>query len=284
VPDGALRATLPHSTTAAFAPDGTAITAGDGKVRFWSIDGQELASVDCPYPADRLVLDPAGRWLFVVGTTAGDVLVIDVASRTAHARLRVRNPEVSGIAADASRVAITDGTVIRLWQLGTWVALGELVGHKAQTDDVSFLPDGRLVSSAFDGALVWRGNQLVARLPDTSMVYSAAASPDGAVLATTGTDGAIHIWDAATYRGLLRLPSYRTAGWAVRFSHDGESVISTGNDGQLVIWRLARHTRSTRELAEIVQCRVPLRLEGDLVLPRSLDLADPRCHARPDAP
>jgi len=98
VPDGALRATLPHSTTAAFAPDGTAITAGDGKVRFWSTDGRELASVDCPYPADRLVLDPSGRWLFVRGTTAGDVLVIDVASRTARARLPVRNPDVSGIA------------------------------------------------------------------------------------------------------------------------------------------------------------------------------------------
>jgi WD40 repeat protein len=171
-----------------------------------------------------------------------------------------------------------------MWQLETWVALGELVGHKALIDDVWFLPDGRLVSSAIDGAMVWRGNQLVAKLPDTSMVYSAAASPDGAVLATTGTDGAIHVWDAATYRGLLRLPSYRTAGWAVRFSHDGGSVISTGNDGRLVIWRLPRRTRSTRELAEIVHCRVPLRLEGDLVLPRSLDFADPRCQARPDAP
>jgi WD40 repeat protein len=284
VPDGALRATLPHSTTAAFAPDGTPITAGDGKVRFWSIGGRELASVDCPYPADRLVLDPAGRWLFVLGNTAGDILVIDVASRTAHARLRVRDTEVSGIAADASRVAITNGTVIRMWQLGTWMPLGELVGHKGQVDDVWFLPDGRLVSSAIDGTLVWRGNQLVGRLPDTSMVYSAAASPDGAVLATTGTDGAIHLWDAATLRHLLRLPSYRTSGWAVRFSRDGESVISTGNDGQLVIWRLARHTRSTRELAETVHCRVPLRLEGDLVLPRSLDFAEPRCKARQDAP
>jgi hypothetical protein len=56
-------------------------------------------------------------------------------------------------------------------------------------------------------------------------------------------------------------------------------VVSGGNDGRLVTWDLAQRERSAAELAEIVRCRVPLRLEGDVALPREVDFDDPACKA-----
>ncbi|MGH7633519.1 MAG: hypothetical protein ACRENC_07295, partial [Gemmatimonadaceae bacterium] len=55
--------------------------------------------------------------------------------------------------------------------------------------------------------------------------------------------------------------------------------ISGGDDGRLVTWQLTRTPRSAFELARIVRCRVPLRLEGDVALPRDLDFDDPGCRA-----
>lgn len=44
-------------------------------------------------------------------------------------------------------------------------------------------------------------------------------------------------------------------------------------------WQLTRTPRSTSELAAIVRCRVPLRLDGEVALPRDLDFDDPACRA-----
>jgi len=280
VPAGTLIARLGHKITAAtYGPGGQLITAGDGKVTFWTPTGVELGSVALAYAADRLVLDPSRRWLFVRGETSS-ILVVDVAARAALTQLAVLDHQVLGLTTDESRVAITDGTTIRLWQLGSWVPLGTLIGHKGLITDVWFLRDHRLVSAAADGALVWgRDTQLVAKLADTNHVFAFASSPDGTLFATTGSDGAIRIWDAATARILLVLPGHRLPAWALQITHDGATAVSGGNDGRLVTWDLTRRTRAPSELADIVRCRVPLRLEGDVALPRDLDFDDPQCRS-----
>jgi hypothetical protein len=63
----------------------------------------------------------------------------------------------------------------------------------------------------------------------------------------------------------------------LQLTHDGAATISGGDDGRLVTWQLTRRPRSTFELARIVRCRVPLRLAGDIALPRDLDFDDPTC-------
>jgi WD40 repeat protein len=269
----------PRITAATYARDGQLITAGDGKVRFWTATGAELGAVALDYTADRLVLDPTGRWLFVRGETSS-VLAIDIPARAATVHLGIRDHQVLGLAADDSRVAITDGATVRLWQLGSWIPQGALIGHRGVVTDVWFLHGGRMLSAAADGTLVWgRDTQLVAKLADSDHVFAFATSPDGNLFATTGTDGAIRIWDAVTARILLVLPGHQLAAWALQITHDGATAISGGNDGRLVAWDVSRRTRSPSELADIVRCRVPLRLEGDVALPRDLDFDDPTCRS-----
>jgi WD40 repeat protein len=226
-----------------------------------------------------MITDPGGRWLFVCGATSS-LLVIDLASRTAATRLAIRDWDVTAVAADATRVAVGDDQSIRLWRLGTWEPLGELVGHRNQVSYLWFLPDGRLVSLANDTALVWgRDNQLRARLTDGERVYSATASTDATFIATIGSEGAVKIWDGATYHKLLALPSHRLPSLFVQVTHDGATVLSAGRDGRFVTWDLDHPTRSPAALADIARCRVPLRLAGDVALPRDLDFDDATCAA-----
>jgi WD40 repeat protein/serine/threonine protein kinase len=280
LPAGTSSARFPAGVTAAgYLPGGTVVTAGDGRVRFWTADGHELGAVASGRDVDRLVVDPTGRWLFVSGATSS-ILVIDAERRAPLVRLEVGDEHVLGLAANRSYVAITDGAAIRLWRLGTWAAVMTLVGHKSPVQDVWFLPDGRLVSAAGDATLVWgTDGSLLARLADTSYVYALATTPDGSLFATTGSDGAIRVWDATAYRLLLQRPAHGLPAQALQLAHDGAATISGGNDGRLVTWQLTRTPHSTSELAAIVRCRVPLRLAGEVALPRDLDFEDPTCRA-----
>lgn len=284
VPDGALLVKLGavNIAAASYTHDaGVIVTAGEHSVMFWTTAGQELGTIPLGYAADRLVIDPSGRWLFVRGATSS-ILVIDLESRTAVKHLAIRDSKVRGIAADASRVAITDGRSIRLWQLGSWDPVGELVGHRSAVAELWFLVDGRLVSTASDTVLVWGADgQLCGRLAGGERVFDVSASADGAFIATTSNDGAVRIWDAARYRRLLVLPGHRLPAHDVHVTHDSASVLSAGSDGRLVTWEIDHRSRSLSTLAEIVRCRVPLRLEGDVALPRDLDFDDPTCESQP---
>jgi WD40 repeat protein len=280
IPDGAALATLGTArvTTASYTRDANVVaTAGERSTTLWTMTGQELVEIPTGYAADRLVIDPSGRWLFVRGVTTS-VLVIDLALRRPATHLTIRNNDVRAIAADASRVAITDGRTIRLWELGTWQPAGEFVAHRSTVEDLWFLADGRLVSAANDTVLVWGvDGRLQGRFADGERVFDVAASPDGAFIATSCNDGAIRIWDAQTYRRLLVLPSHHLPVFNVSITHDSAAVLSAGSDGLLVRRELDHQARAFTALAEIVRCRVPLRLEGELALPHELDFADPTC-------
>jgi WD40 repeat protein/tRNA A-37 threonylcarbamoyl transferase component Bud32 len=278
LPGGTVTSAFGSAITAAtYLHDGSLVTASDNQVSFRTSKGAQLGAVAVGYAVRSLILDPTGRWLFVQGQEK-TVVVIDVAARAPVARLEIQEGLARSVAVDGSRVAITDGATIRLWQVGTWAPAGTLVGHKYIVRTLWFLVDGRLVSAAGDATLVWgRDMRLLAKLDDTGHSYALAGSPDGALFATTGRDGMLRVWDAASYRLLLQLPAHRQSAFALRFTHDGTAVISGGNDGRVVTWDLTRRVRSAAELAQIVRCRVPLRLEGDVALPRDLDFDDPEC-------
>jgi WD40 repeat protein len=206
-------------------------------------------------------------------------MVIDVAARRALVRLGVGDSQVAGIATDGTRVAISAGATIRLWQLGTWASLGTLVGHRYQVSGLWFVSE-RLLSVSVDATLVWEpSGRLAAKLADNNRVFALATPSDGSLFVTTSSDGAIRVWDAASYRLLVHVPVHRLPARVVQLTHDGTTAISGGDDGRLAIWDLTQRTRSASELAEIVRCRIPLRLEDDVALPRDLDLDDPACRS-----
>jgi dipeptidyl aminopeptidase/acylaminoacyl peptidase len=69
-------------------------------------------------------------------------------------------------------------------------------------------------------------------------VSGLAFSPDGKIVATGGTEGAIHLWDVASGKQLGQLDGHR--GWVyLSISPDGRLLASAGQDGTLRLWDLA---------------------------------------------
>jgi WD40 repeat protein/tRNA A-37 threonylcarbamoyl transferase component Bud32 len=114
---------------------------------------------------------------------------------------------------------------------------------------------------------------------------AAELSPDGTFLITGSTTGISRIWDWRAGKELARIegpppPRYVTmqAGgggvWLVEptihdFIHDGNVLLRTNSDGlPISIWRFQLETRSAEAIADIVERRVPWRLEGGRLVPR----------------
>ncbi|HEY5938325.1 MAG TPA: WD40 repeat domain-containing protein, partial [Kofleriaceae bacterium] len=264
---------------AQFLPDGSLATSDErGVLRFWHADGRAAGQLALGFPAAVLTLDPTGRWLAASPdfSETGEHAIIDVISRRIATKLAAEARNLVAFGRD--RLALGRGPTIELFELGTWKPLGQLAGHQGNVEGLWFLPDGRLLSAGDDARLLaWSrdGRQTVVNSGD--VILDVTTSPDGALVAAIGYEGTLRVFEAATLGRLLALPAHRGFSAHLRFTRDGSRVLSAGNDGRLVSWDLQHPTRSLDELATLVRCRVPLALDGDVAVPRKLDLDDPGC-------
>jgi WD40 repeat protein len=165
---------------------------------------------------------------------------------------------------------------------------------------VAFNPDGtRLVTASLDGTTrVWdaqAGTPLATLTGHTDTVFSAAFSPDGTRLVTGGQDRTLRVWDAQQGIYLLALTAHTGPVRAVAFSPDGSrlatgGLINFGNavipvafspdgsrlataseDNTVRVWDVHLETRSPAEVAALVRCHVPWRLEAGVLLEATPD-------------
>jgi WD40 repeat protein/serine/threonine protein kinase len=244
----------------AFSPDGRRVAAGGSRgVRIWdAINGQELLTINAGL-VPGVAFSPDGRRLASAGEA---VRVWDATSGQMLFSLPTASNSVA-YSPDGRRLA-TEGQV---WDAAGGHELLTLGGTSRDFRDVTFSPDGRRVAAAciLDGNVrVWdvaRGQELRSLNGQPGALRGqtvVAFSPDGRRLASTGTDGAVWVWDPEGVREPLKLTGHTGLVWDLAYSPDGRSLATAGEDGTVRVWDTAggqipisvkRHTGQVRRVA-----------------------------------
>lgn len=202
--------TLNATLSVAFSPDGALFAAGnaDGKIRIWRVtDGQEL-----------LICEGHSSWVASIAFS----------------------PDSQTIAS-----ASFDQT-IKIWSLATGACLQTFQGYTSQLwAFIRFSPDGQWIVSLghdYNTIKLWnvKTEQCAHTLSEhNGLVFGAAFSPDGRLLASGSDDQTIRLWEVETGKPLKTLTGH--TGWVrtVVFSRDGKTLISGSNDCTIKLWDVA---------------------------------------------
>ncbi len=141
----------------------------------------------------------------------------------------------------------------RLWELETGYCIKTLQGYSNSIYAIALHSSQQLLASAhedqtiklfdFNGAIA-RSKELSITQVDpfrvlrghTGRVLSVAFSPTGHLLASTGTDRTIKLWNSDTGHLLKTLQGHQSWGWAIAFHPQGHLLASASYDQTVKLW------------------------------------------------
>ncbi len=243
---------------AAWSPDGKRLaTAGsnDNQVRLWdATTGRLLASVPGSTAA---VFTRDGSKLFHCGGNANaEAKLLNVATlREEDSPLFAVNSKCLALSPDGRWLALDIWSdkpphVVRVCDLTTGEVRLRLAEHQKPVSCVSFSPDGKLIATAGDEAVIrlWDATtgKLVRRLDGHQPVVgyrdhmlSVAFSPDGKLLVSGGVDKTVRLWDVANGKELRRLGEHKARLLCVAFTPDGKQALTGGFEEPIRVWDAA---------------------------------------------
>ena len=168
-----------------------------------------------------------------------------------------RYPSALCVNKDGSLAATADSDGVRVYDLPGKRQIRTLQHFAVKS--VAFSPDGNILASAGQdepsnvasgnihySVKLWRMStgELIKRLSADSLTtnlsaqfYSAAFSPDGNLMAASGIDNTIRVWNTKDY-GSPKVIQARNAVLSISFSPDGHTVAGGGYHHLLGIWRV----------------------------------------------
>jgi CHAT domain/WD domain, G-beta repeat len=181
--------------------------------------------------------------------------------RRADERAVVRVAYAPGAGGAAVLAAGTDGRTVAIWRdpPGGWPALAPRplawsIGER-HLSALALSPDGELLAtsgpSGFRGARIglwstadrsnrgWLGGPSSRYGAPSGLIDDLAFSPDGRLLASGDSDGAIWVWDVPGMRG-RELAKGLGRVRAVAFSPADGTLLAAGGDGGMALWDTAR--------------------------------------------
>jgi WD40 repeat protein len=281
----------------AMLPDGTAVSAGDTTVRFWTLaTGQQARTFAVPAAVNAMTLSPDGAQL-AVGSANNSLTAHNPANGAPLFQLPGHLTPVRSIAfsADGKRISSrsADG------EYRVWESTGRLREARIVESGVTTLAAGEVPAAtlfhgvAFDFAseslLLSDPGKLTGRLtlslrhliaPAATPLNSVAFLPDGKGIVTAGADKIVRLWNPVDGAEVRQFPGHTDVVTSVAVTHDGTQVLAGSVDKTVRIWSTAdaaaiatlTQTSAVRSLALSADSS-RLAVTGDDALVRVWDLA-----------
>ncbi|HEY7428031.1 MAG TPA: sigma-70 family RNA polymerase sigma factor [Gemmataceae bacterium] len=284
-----------YPTKAALSPDGTLLAVscfdmpdGEGRpeevlkglrgsIRFLvAATGKELRRLDSEKGSpNQLTFSPDGKWLAEgFWTTAGLPVVQLWEVATGKRQERAFGGRMPVFSPNSNILATVEGerdNTISFWQVATGKKIHSL-STKEYIQCLALSPDGQLMATSSDKitlySLSWDkssgvqvGTSRLVAYPPHWAVCNLAFSPDSKMLASSGSDHTVHVWETASGKERTRFHGHNigatdmTSGVApLSFTADGRRLASGGADSTILIWdvtgRLQDGDRRPAKLSE----------------------------------
>ncbi|APW60899.1 WD40 repeat domain-containing serine/threonine protein kinase [Paludisphaera borealis] len=256
------RRVLPTRGSAAIAlsrrGDRLAVGGDEEPVSLWNLeaasdDPQSLGKLP---GAKRLIFSPDGQFLFM---TFHDPLIrVWRMAKAPHPwrKLAGHSKEAWAVAFSRDGKILASGAddlMIKLWDVATGDELAAVAAHSATVAGLAFSPvSDELASVGLDGAVkLWSLSRdsskpaaatlklsQVLREPKQSQLRCVAYSSNGSLLAASGLDPEIHVWDAASREPLHKIKNaHRKMITALAYSPTNPRQLASAScDAEIKIW------------------------------------------------
>jgi WD40 repeat protein/predicted Ser/Thr protein kinase len=237
-----------------FSPDGKLLAVFDrrGTLKLVSaVDGREIRDLESPPESQKWIdgmwrdairkvaFSPDGSSLAVT-RVGGKIQLLDVADGKVLVNFSRRSPRpVSAFSvafsADGKRIASADGYGAVVWDVATAGEIVSIVGRSGAVYSVTYYPDGSRFATSGEDGLVRVFDAATFQESLRLKGENVAISPDGTRIASSD-DNTMRLWDSATGQELLVCTGHTGRVTSISFAPDGSRVASASADGTVRVW------------------------------------------------